>query len=89
MSVAHKNRRQLEALGEYVTRANVDWFAVFPEKLTEINEVAASNDRSSNLVVYRTRSGDNRDHHAIPLSELTGLFVIDTLTHSEVNGTVR
>ncbi len=89
MSVAHNNRRQLEALGEYVTRANVDWFAVFPEKLAELDEIAAANGRSSNLVVYRTRSSDDRDHHVVPLSELALLLTHDTLTHSEVNGTVR
>ena len=33
--------------------------------------------------------GDERDHHVIPLSELTGLLINATLTHSEVNGTVR
>jgi hypothetical protein len=89
MSVAHNNRRQLEALGEYVTRANVDWFAIFPETLTEREHVAAANGRASNLVVYRTRSDDERDHHVIPLAELAGLLTDATLTHSEVNGTVR
>jgi len=28
MSVVETNQKQLEALGDYVTRANVDWFAV-------------------------------------------------------------
>lgn len=89
MSVAHNNRRQLEALGEYVTRANVDWFAIFPETLAERENVAAANGRASNLVVYGTRSGDDRDHHVIPLTELAVLLTDATLTHSEVNGTVR
>ena len=89
MSVVHRNRRQLEAIGEYVTRANVDWFAIFPEKLAELDEVAAANNRASNLIVYRNRSGDDRDHHVIPLSELAALLTDQTLTHSEVNGTVR
>ncbi len=89
MSIAHSNRRQLEALGDYVTRANVDWFAVFPEKLTELENVASANNRASNLVVYRTRSGDERDHHVIPFAELRGLLTDATLTHSDVNGTVR
>ena len=89
MSIAHNNRRQLEALGDYVTRANVDWFAVFPEKLAELENVAAANGRASNLVVYRTRSEDERDHHVIPFAELTGLLTAATLTHSEINGTVR
>jgi hypothetical protein len=89
MSVAHKNRHQLEAIGEYVTRANVDWFAIFPDTLTERENVAAANGRASNLVVYRTRSADERDHHVIPLAEVAGLLTDATLTHSEVNGTVR
>jgi hypothetical protein len=88
-SIAHDNRRQLESLGDYVARANVDWFAVFPEKLAELEGVAAANDRASNLVVYRTKSNDNRDHHVIPMSELAGLLTERALTHSEVNGTVR
>lgn len=89
MSVAHNSRRQLESLGEYVTRANVDWFAVFPETLAERESVAAANRRDANLVVYRTRSDDERDHHVIPLAELAGLLTDATLTHSEVNGTIR
>lgn len=89
MSAAHNNRRQLEALGEYVTRANIDWFAVFPDKLADLENVAAANGRTSNLVVYRTRSGDERDHHVIPLSELAGLLTAASLAHSKVNGTVR
>ncbi len=89
MSVAHNNRRQLEALGEYVTRANVDWFAIFPETLTERENIAANNGRPSNLVVYRTRSNNERDHHVIPLAQLVGLLTDATLTHSEVNNTVR
>lgn len=89
MSIAHSNRLHLEALGDYVTRANVDWFAVFPEKLNLLKEVAIANGREPNLVIYRTRSNDERDHHAIPLAELANLFVDSTLTHSDVNGTIR
>ncbi len=89
MSVAHNNRHQLESLGEYVTRANVDWFAVFPDKLAELENVAAANGRASNLIVYRMRSDNERDHHVIPLSELSELLSENTLTHSHVNGSVR
>ncbi len=89
MSVAHANRRQLEALGEYVTRAKIGWFAVFPEKLAELDNIAVANGRVSNLVVYRTQSGDDRDHHVVPLSKLAELLTDDTLTRSEVNGSVR
>ena len=56
MSVVESNRKQLEAIGDYVTRANVDWFAVFPDKLAEFEQVAAENSRESHLIVYRTRS---------------------------------
>ena len=45
MVVSHRRRDRdercpqqppsLESLGEYVTRANVDWFAIFPDTLTE------------------------------------------------------
>lgn len=37
MSVVESNRKQLEAIGDYVTRANVNWFAVFPDKLAEFD----------------------------------------------------
>ena len=89
MSVVESNRKQLEALGDYVTRANIDWFAVFPEKLNKLEQLAATNGRESHLVVYRTRSDDVRDHHVIPMSKLSPLFTEKSLTHSEVNGAIR
>lgn len=89
MSVVESNRKQLEAIGDYVTRANVNWFAVFPDKLEEFEEVAASNSRESHLIVYRTRAEDPRDHHVIPISILSELLTDDSLTHSDVNQTIR
>ncbi len=89
MSVVESNRKQLEAIGDYVARANVDWFAVFPDKLAEFEQVAAENSRESHLIVYRTRSDDVRDHHVIPISILSDLFTKDSLTHSDVNKTIR
>ncbi len=89
MSIVEFNRKQLESIGDYVTRANVNWFAVFPDKLHEFEQVAAANDRESHLVVYRTRSEDPRDHHVIPISNLTELLTENSLTHSKVNGTIR
>jgi hypothetical protein len=50
ISVTHNNRRQLEGLSEYVTRANVNLFAVFPEKLAELHDTAAANRRAPKLV---------------------------------------
>jgi hypothetical protein len=89
MSLVQSNRKQLEAIGDYVTRANVNWFAVFPEKLADFEQIAAANNRESHLVVYRTRSGKARDHHVIPISILSDLFTEASLTHSDINGTIR
>jgi predicted restriction endonuclease len=89
MSVVETNRKQLETLGDYVTRANIDWFAVFPDKLAEFEQIAARNQRESHLIIYRTRAGDERDHHVIPISSLSDLLTVDSLTHSHVNGTTR
>ncbi len=89
MIVAESNRRQLEAIGDYVTRANVQWFAVFPQKLARFMQVAAENGRESHLIVYRTRSDNVRDHHVIPISILSELFTEDSLTHSEVDKRLR
>lgn len=89
VSVVETNRKQLEALGDYVTRANVDWFAVFPQKLAEFEQIAARNNRESHLIVYRTRAGDESDHYVIPISILPKLLTTNALTHSKVNGTTR
>jgi predicted restriction endonuclease len=89
LSIVQKNRKQLEALGDYVTRANIDWFAIFPEKLNDLEQIAAENGRELHLVVYRTRTENARDHHSIPLSKVSDLFDSDFLTHSEVNGSIR
>jgi hypothetical protein len=89
MSIAHNNRKQLEALGDYVTRAKINWFAVFPKKLEKFAHIASSQSRESNLVVYRRHLGDERDHHAIPMSVASELFTLENLAHSEVNGISR
>jgi hypothetical protein len=88
MSVADNNSRQLEALGEYVIRAKVGWFAIFPKTLAKQKNVAAANGRAPNVVVYRIRPGDERDHHVIPLTELAELLTDDTLNHKG-DGSVR
>ena len=89
MSVVEQNRKQLEAVGDYVTRANIGWFAVFPDKLQRLKKLAATNHRDSNLVVYRTRSSNPRDHHAIPVSVLSEFFTEEALTHSDANQSIR
>ena len=91
-SVAEALRSELEATGEYVVRANADsgWFAVFPQTWQERTTHAVRQGRDGpNLVVYRTKSGNARDHFVIPHSILRELLVDSTLTHSDVNGTSR
>lgn len=92
MSLAHNLRREMEEGGEYVIRANADsgWFAVYPPKLEACLAKARARGRSSfNLVVYRTRNNDERDHFVIPASILGGEFVEDSLTTSAFNGKRR
>jgi hypothetical protein len=81
-----------EEKGEYVIRANLDsgWFAVFPKKLEKCRATANANGRNDfNLVVYRTKTNDERDHYVIPFSQVANLFVEESLTHSEANGSIR
>jgi 5-methylcytosine-specific restriction protein A len=92
MSIVEGKRKQLEALGEYVIRANASsgWFAVFPKKLTACRQLAQGSARADfNLVVYRTVDGDERDHWAIPFSFASQAFTEGSLTHSDVNGIDR
>lgn len=92
MSVVEQSRSALEEKGEYVIRANLDtgWFAVFPKKLEKCRATAKANGRNDfNLVVYRTKTHAKRDHYVIPFSQIADLFVDESLTHSEVNGSIR
>jgi hypothetical protein len=75
-----------------VVRANISsgWFAVFPRTWQIRADAAKRNGREGpTLIVYRTNSGDPRDHYAIPYDVVRGLLVDDTITHSEVNGSRR
>jgi len=94
-SDAERLRKQLEARGEYVVRANAStgWFAVFPKTLLARTEVARRQGRQGpqgpNLIVYTTNSKEPRAHHVIPQSMLRELLVESTLTTSTVDGTKR
>lgn len=91
-SLAHERRSELERHGEYVVRANgsTGWFAIFPATWERRGKAAREGGRiGPNLVVYRTRSSNPRDHHVIPNSVVRSLLTDDTLTHSAVNGVVR
>jgi len=89
-STAHKLKHQLEARGEYVVMANTRWFAVFLAAWRDRLERARRDGREGpNLVVYRTKTDDPRDHYVIPHSLIRDLLVSDTMTTSEVNGSQR
>lgn len=82
-SLVHEHRKALEAEGEYVTRANVGWFALFPKTLKRREEKGLSRGRGEiNLVIYRTASGDLRDHHVIPMALAKELLSDATLSDS-------
>jgi hypothetical protein len=89
-STAHRLRPQLEARGEYVVTANTRWFAIFPHTWRDRIARAQRDGREGpNLVVYKTRSNDPRDHYVIPHSVIRELVTNDTITNSEVNGSQR
>ena len=81
---------QLEESGEYVVRSNTRWFAVFAKTWQERLEIARRQGRKGpNLIVYRNKSNDPRDHHVIPYLLVRNLLVDETLTRSKVNQSVR
>ncbi|MEO7298252.1 MAG: hypothetical protein ABI042_06700 [Verrucomicrobiota bacterium] len=92
MSIVEQIRSALEEKGDYVIRANAEtgWFAVSPKKLEKCRATAKANGRIDfNLVVYRTKTNSERDHYVIPFSQVTDLFVEESLTHSKANGSIR
>lgn len=86
-SIAHESRKALEARGECVIRANVGWLAVLPNTWRRRIKVAKAAGREGpNLIIYRTRSGDPRDHYVIPFAMLRDLLVDSTLNLSKAHG---
>jgi hypothetical protein len=91
-SVADQFKSDLETRGEYVVKANAvsGWFAIFPQTWRVRTDRAISEGRDGpNLVVYRTKTADARDHFVIPHSVIRDLLSDATLTHSKVQGTHR
>ena len=83
-------QRQLEDGGEYVVRANRNWFAVFASTWQERLSTAQRQGREGpNLIVHRTESDDPRDHHVLPYMLVKDLLVDGTVTRSAVNGSIR
>ena len=65
------------------------WFAVNPKNWQVRGEQAAREGRSGpNLVVYRTKSGEPRDHYVIPHAVAESFLTPGTLKR-EINGTYR
>lgn len=82
-SLVHEHRKALEAQGEYVTRANVGWFALFAKTLKRRENVGQTHGRTHiNLIVYRTKSENPRDYHVIPMSFVRELLSEATLSDS-------
>jgi hypothetical protein len=91
-SLVHALRQRLEGLGEVVKKADISsgWFAVYPRPWEHRAQEARRRGRPGpNLIVYRTSSGEARDHYVIPFQIASELLTSDTLTHSEVHGSVR
>jgi hypothetical protein len=92
MSIVGRIREELESHGEYVVLANAKsgWFAVFPKKVEACAKTAATRGRSDfTLVIYRTRSGGERDHYAIPFGQVSDVLTESTLSTSSVNAAQR
>ena len=90
-SVVIDLKSQLEKRGEYVVLANISsgWFAINPRTWKIRSEQAARDGRNGpNLIVYRTTSGDPRDHHVVPYLVIRKLLTKDTLK-PQVNGSQR
>jgi 5-methylcytosine-specific restriction endonuclease McrA len=90
-SLADDFKPTLEARGEYVVMANATtgWFAINPNTWrTRLEQAARDGRQGPNLIVYRTRSGNPRDHHAVPYALVRNLLTDGTLKQ-QVNGTQR
>ena len=84
-------KAQLEEQGECVVLANLDtgWFAVNPNTWKKRAARAKALGRiGPNLVVYRTRSGEERDHHVVPF-EVISPMLSPTSLKLQKNGTHR
>jgi hypothetical protein len=90
-SLAAELKTQLEERGDYVVLANLEsgWFAINPNTWKKRLARSRANGRMGpNLVVYRTKSGEHRDHHAIPYEVIAPMLVPESL-RLQKNGTYR
>ena len=91
VSVVNDLKSQLEKRGEVVVLANAStgWFAINPNTWQTRSEQATRDGRDGpNLIIYRTTSGDPRDHYAVPYPVVRDLLTKDTLKQ-QANGYQR
>lgn len=87
MSIVETLQDGLERRGEYVVRANTNWFAMFPSTWQHRVDSARLGGRPGpSLVVYRTNPLNSRDHHVIPYDTIRQLLLDDTLSDSKTGG---
>lgn len=90
-SLVERVKSQLEDQGEYVVLANLEsgWFAINPNTWQKRVARSESLRRSGpNLIVYRTNSGEVRDHHVVPFVVISKILSPESLKLQK-NGTYR
>ena len=90
-SLVSRVKAELEEHGECVVLANLEtgWFAINPNTWkTRIERCKALGRAGPNLIVYRTRSGEERDHHAVPHEVIAPMLSPDFLKQQK-NGAYR
>ena len=91
-SLVARRRADLETQGDFVALANISsgWFAVFQSTWqARVKSAKRAGREGPRLIVYRTKSGDPRDHYVVPYRVVRDLLVDETITHSNVNGSDR
>jgi predicted HNH restriction endonuclease len=90
-SLVSSAKGKLEELGECVVLANLEtgWFAINPKTWARRIERCQSLRRTGpNLIVYRTRSDESRDHHVIPYEVVAPMLSTESLKEQK-NGAYR
>lgn len=90
-SLVSRAKAELEERGEYVVLANAStgWFAVNPNTWKRrVERCNALGRVGPNLIVYRTPSGEERDHHVIPFRVISEMLAPESLKLQK-NGTYR
>jgi hypothetical protein len=91
-SIVASLRKDLESRGEYVVRGNIStgWFAISLKTWTKRSDTAMRNGREGpNLIFYKTKSDNPRDHYVIPYSVTRNLLIKETITQIKATGSPR